>query len=90
MSNSKGGAKSAVGREEVDIAENNMDDPAHQTIYGRGYDMRKRVVGEEYVAKALDGGSSDFLRPLQQYATVCFSSLYLFRLITWRSCEDGN
>lgn len=57
-------------RREVSIEENNMDDPAHQTIYGRGYEMRKKVVGEEYVAKALEGAESDFLRPLQQYATV--------------------
>ncbi|EHK98097.1 hypothetical protein M7I_6147 [Glarea lozoyensis 74030] len=68
MSKQKG-AKMGGAKEEIDIAENNMDDPAHQTIYGRGYDMRKRVVGEEYVAKALEAGSSDFLRPLQQYAT---------------------
>jgi hypothetical protein len=83
MSNSKGYTKTggAAGRE-VDIAENNMDDKAHQTIYGRGYDMRKKVVGEDYVAKALDAGSSDFLRPLQQFATVCsHSSFFIFRLV---------
>lgn len=32
--------------------------------------MRKKVVGEEYVAGALEKGSSDFMRPLQQFATV--------------------
>ncbi|KAH8602653.1 putative 4-carboxymuconolactone decarboxylase [Bisporella sp. PMI_857] len=43
--------------------------PPHQSLYSAGYEMRKRVVGEEYVAKALEKGSSDFLRPLQQFAT---------------------
>jgi 4-carboxymuconolactone decarboxylase len=33
--------------------------------------MRKKVVGEDYVARALEKGSSDFMRPLQQFATVC-------------------
>ncbi|KAG9236493.1 4-carboxymuconolactone decarboxylase family protein [Amylocarpus encephaloides] len=55
---------------EVKLSTNNMDnDPAHQTLYDRGYEMRKKVVGEEYVAKSLAGGSSDFMKPLQQYAT---------------------
>lgn len=57
-----------------------MDTPAHKELYEQGYAMRKKVVGEEYVAAALEKGSSDFLRPLQQYATVSklhFPSLYL-------------
>ena len=33
--------------------------------------MRKKVVGEDYVANALEKGKSDFMRPLQQFATVC-------------------
>ena len=70
LPNKKADAASGGKGKEVDLAENNMDEAAHQTIYGRGYDMRKRVVGEEYVAKSLEAGSSDFLRPLQQYATV--------------------
>jgi hypothetical protein len=79
MSNSKGNTRTGgTGGREVDIAENNMDDKAHQTIYGRGYDMRKRVVGEEYVANALEQGSSDFLRPLQQFATVRYLLLSSF------------
>ncbi|TVY57980.1 4-carboxymuconolactone decarboxylase [Lachnellula cervina] len=51
------------------LRENNMDTPAHKELYEQGYAMRKKVVGEEYVAAALEKGSSDFLRPLQQYAT---------------------
>jgi len=46
-----------------------MDTPAHKELYQQGYEMRKKVVGEEYVAASLEKGSSDFLRPLQQYAT---------------------
>lgn len=35
--------------------------------------MRKKVVGEDYVANALEKGSGDFMRPLQQFATVSIS-----------------
>lgn len=52
-----------------------MDNPLHQSLYAQGYEMRKKVVGEDYVAKALEKGRSDFMRPLQQFATV-FTSLY--------------
>ncbi len=48
-----------------------MDTPVHRALYEEGYEMRKRVVGEEYVERSLKAGSSDFLRPLQQFATVC-------------------
>jgi hypothetical protein len=48
-----------------------MDSPAHRELYDKGYEMRKKVVGEEYVAAALEKGSGDFMRPLQQFATVC-------------------
>ena len=53
------------------LQENNMDSPEHQALYAKGYEMRKKVVGEEYVAGALEKGKSDFKRPLQQFATVC-------------------
>ncbi len=52
------------------LSENNMDTPVHQELYAKGYEMRKKVVGEEYVANSLEKGKSDFLRPLQQFATV--------------------
>jgi len=52
-----------------------MDSPAHKELYDKGYEMRKKVVGEEYVAASLEKGSGDFMRPLQQYATVCHSFL---------------
>jgi 4-carboxymuconolactone decarboxylase len=54
----------------VPLSQNNMDAPEHETLYQTGLAMRKRVVGEDYVANALEKGSSDFLRPLQQFATV--------------------
>ncbi|KIN03989.1 hypothetical protein OIDMADRAFT_40102 [Oidiodendron maius Zn] len=46
-----------------------MDSPEHKTIYERGLAIRKQVVGEDYVANALEKGRSDFLKPLQQLAT---------------------
>jgi hypothetical protein len=52
------------------LSQNNMDTPEHQSLYEAGLAMRKQVVGEDYVATALEKGSSDFLRPLQQLATV--------------------
>ena len=52
-----------------------MDTSHHQILYAQGLEIRKKVVGEDYVANALEKGGSDFLRPLQQFATVC---LFLF------------
>lgn len=49
---------------------NNMDTPEHRTLYEQGLAIRKQVVGEDYVENALEKGKSDFLRPLQQFATV--------------------
>ncbi|KAK2628330.1 hypothetical protein QTJ16_002976 [Diplocarpon rosae] len=46
-----------------------MDTSAHQTPYGEGLEMRMKVLGEDYVANAVEKGSSDFLKPLQQFAT---------------------
>jgi hypothetical protein len=54
-----------------------MDTPIHQALYAQGYEMRKKVVGEDYVEKALEKGSNDFMRPLQQFATVFSSFDYL-------------
>lgn len=57
-----------------------MDTPAHQQIYAQGLEMRKKVVGEDYVNAALEKGGSDFMRPLQQFATVCVCHSLLFFL----------
>merc|ERR1711939_746830 len=53
----------------VNIAKNNMDTSVHQTLYEQGLEMRKKAVGEDYVANALEKGSGHFMRPLQQFAT---------------------
>ena len=53
-----------------------MDAPEHVSLYIDGLEMRRKVVGEDYVENALEKGKSDFLRPLQQFATVrCWSGL---------------
>jgi hypothetical protein len=60
-----------------DLKTNNMDAPPHKEIYEQGYEMRKKVVGEEYVERSLKAAGSDFMRPLQQFATVClFACIY--------------
>ncbi|CZR51203.1 related to uncharacterized homolog of gamma-carboxymuconolactone decarboxylase subunit [Phialocephala subalpina] len=51
------------------LAPNNMDTPLHKTLYAQGLEMRKKVVGEDYVANSLSKNSSDFTRPLVQFAT---------------------
>jgi hypothetical protein len=62
---------------EVPLSANNMDTPEHRTLYAQGLEMRKKVVGEDYVAGALEKGKSDFLRPLQQFATVRLAFIFL-------------
>lgn len=53
----------------VSLAENNMDTSTHQSLYAQGLQIRRQVVGDAYVDTALEKGKSDFLRPLQQFAT---------------------
>lgn len=64
------------------LKENSFDSPEHQKLFETGLEVRKQVVGEDYVANALEKGSSDFLRPIQQYATVsatfCLSNLSMW------------
>jgi hypothetical protein len=61
----------------VPLSINNMDTSHHQILYAQGLEIRKKVVGEDYVANALEKGGSDFLRPLQQFATVCLFLSFL-------------
>lgn len=68
------------GSSSVPLSQNNMDTPEYQVLYERGLEIRKQVVGEDYVANALEKGSSDFLRPLQQLATVLHFTLPSFPL----------
>jgi hypothetical protein len=77
----------------VPLSINNMDTSHHQILYAQGLEIRKKVVGEDYVANALEKGGSDFLRPLQQFATVCFYS-YLpshpdFDIWFWNYFEEN-
>jgi len=80
------------GSKTVSLKENNMDTPTHQSLYATGLEMRKRVVGEDYVADALEKGQSDFLRPLQQFATVSsalFSQSFPYNY-NWKKVESKN
>jgi hypothetical protein len=77
----------------TDPKQNNMDSAPHQEIYETGLEMRKKVVGEDYVERALKNGSSDFARPLQQFATVSsfwVSILLLSRGILKRGRKEGH
>jgi hypothetical protein len=58
-----------------------MDAPEHVSLYTEGLKMRRKVVGEDYVENALEKGKSDFLRPLQQFATVGFLCFYLYLFV---------
>lgn len=42
---------------------------AHQTLFSAGLQVRYEVAGKDYVDRALANGSSDFARPMQEYAT---------------------
>ncbi|MCC2677017.1 MAG: pcaC 3 [Ramlibacter sp.] len=47
----------------------NKPDPALQALFDRGLAVRKRVLGDEYVAQSLEG-ADDFSWPLQEYLTA--------------------
>lgn len=47
---------------------------AHETLYKQGLEMRKKVVGEEYVERSLKAASEDFGKVWQDYATVSLDS----------------
>lgn len=60
-----------------------MDTPEHVSLYIQGLEMRRKVVGEDYVENALEKGKSDFLRPLQQFATVRSPGLPSFHFVLY-------
>lgn len=60
---------SPSSQDSIDMKSSNMDQAEHQKIYEAGLEVRRKVVGEDYVEKAL-ANQSDFSRPLQQFATV--------------------
>lgn len=53
----------------TDLKPSNMDSAEHKAIYEAGLEIRRKVVGEDYVERSL-ANQTDFSRPLQQYATV--------------------
>lgn len=42
---------------------------ARQTLYKQGEEIRREVVGNEYVDRSLRNGASEFARPMQELAT---------------------
>lgn len=50
---------------------------AHKTIFEEGLKVRYEVAGKTYVDKALENGSSDFARPMQELVTeACWGSVW--------------
>jgi len=70
-----------MSQSKTPLKENSFDSPEHQKLFETGLEKRKEVVGEDYVERSLTNGSSDFLRPIQQYATVCIEHLLLTLLL---------
>jgi 4-carboxymuconolactone decarboxylase len=49
----------------------------HQKLFEVGIAERRTVVGDAYVDKALQGGSSDFAKPMQELVTeFCWGSVW--------------
>lgn len=46
---------------------------AHSALFEEGLKMRYQVAGKEYVDRALENGSSDFARPMQEVGIATFS-----------------
>ena len=73
-----------------------------QKLFEQGLAIRREVVGDAYVDRALQGGSSDFAQPMQQLVTeACWglvwsrpgisrrdrSLINLVRLMCWCLCR---
>lgn len=49
----------------------------HETIFNEGLEVRYAVAGKKYVDAALENGSSDFARPMQELVTeACWGSIW--------------
>ncbi|KAJ7045487.1 CMD-domain-containing protein [Mycena alexandri] len=48
---------------------NRGNEGAHQEIYEAGMEIRRKVMGEEYVTNQLKNGVSDFMKPMQELTT---------------------
>lgn len=50
---------------------------AHETLFQEGLKIRYEVAGKAYVDKALQNGSSEFARPMQELVTeACWGSVW--------------
>jgi hypothetical protein len=83
-----------LSADQVPLSVNNMDTPEHKALYEKGLEIRRKVVGEDYVENALEKGKSDFLRPLQQFATVfppfSLCPCMLYRVSCSFECDSGG
>lgn len=49
----------------------------HKKLFELGLDLRRKVVGNDYVDNALAGGSSEFARPMQELVTqYCWGEVW--------------
>lgn len=46
--------------------EDQLLEQAQKVLYERGLEIRRAVAGAKYVDAALENGSSDFARPMQE------------------------
>ncbi len=46
-----------------------MSEDLHKQLFEEGIKMRRRVMGDAFVDKALASGVSEFSRPIQEYVT---------------------
>lgn len=51
------------------MTKNTELDHLHETLFEQGIKLRRTVVGDAYVDRALSQGSSDFSRPGQELVT---------------------
>ena len=52
-------------------------DQVHKELFDLGLKTRREVVGDAYVDKALQGGSSEFAKPMQELVTeFCWGSVW--------------
>ncbi|KAJ7462261.1 CMD-domain-containing protein [Mycena galericulata] len=45
------------------------DKDAHQALYEAGMQIRRKVMGDEYVNEQLEKGVSEFMKPMQELTT---------------------
>ncbi|KAF7535065.1 hypothetical protein G7054_g5723 [Neopestalotiopsis clavispora] len=59
------------------VSDRESEKQAHKVLYEQGLKIRYEVAGPAYVNAALEGGSSDFARPMQELVTeACWGSVW--------------